>query len=131
MYTHRANNGLHAGCAHLRTENTDNRNQSSTTLQGTFGQTNISNNSDSNSSIDGDDALFYSQYVQLRIEQTEVDNRNSNSSEKSQSDNAIDMSIPEFTPLSRRTSTSRVVADERGAKSSSSSMNYNPWNGNR
>ena len=41
------------------------------------------------------------------------------------------MSIREFPPLSWQTSTARVVADEQGAKSSSSSMNYNPSNGNR
>ena len=35
--------------------------------QGTFGQTNINNNSDSNSSIDGDDAMFYSQYVHREL----------------------------------------------------------------
>ena len=131
VYSHRANNGLHAGSAHLNKENTDNRNQSSTTQQGTFGQTNMTNNSDSNSSIDGDDAMFYSQYVQSRIEQPEADNRNSYSPDQSQSDHAINMSIREFPPLSRQTSRSRVVADERGAKSSSSSMNYNPSNGNR
>ena len=115
--------------AHIYTENTENRNQSSTTRQGTFGRTNINNNSDSNSSIDGDDAMFYSQYVQSRIEQPEADNSNSNSPDKSQSDHAVNMSIREFPPLSRQTSTSRVVLDERGAKSSSSTMNYNPSNG--
>ena len=75
--------------------------------------------------------MFYTQYVQSRIEQPEADNRNSNSPDKSQSDHAVNMSIREFSPLSRQTGRCRVVADERGAKSSSSSMNYNPSNGNR
>ena len=54
-----------------------------------------------------------------------------NRPDKSQSDNAINMSIREFPPLSQQTSRSRALADEPGAKSSSSSINNNPSDDNR